>query len=139
MFLLYSPLNSIVTKSLVNIVLDIDLILIFLIESPYKNYQIQKYIMSTRYLWEHYKLFISIYKCNHKYLATTPLQLEWFAKTRESHFRVLHFTTLFCQHFPLCFRCMSLYYTLAITLCFAGFCKRLYYYTTYYTLMIEDY
>jgi len=52
--------------------------------------------------------------------------LGWFAKTCETHFSVILFTTLFCPHFSLCFQCISLYYTLAITLCFAGFCKRLY-------------
>jgi len=51
---------------------------------------------------------------------------EWFAKTRESHFSVLHLTILFCRHFPLCFRCITLYYTLAVTFCFTGFCKPLY-------------
>jgi len=30
---------------------------------------------------------------------------------------------LFCPHFSLCFWCITLYYTLAIALCFVGFCK----------------
>jgi len=56
-------------------------------------------------------------KCTH--------YVRMVAKTRESHFNVLHITTLFCPHFPLCFRFITLHYTLAITLYFTGFCKRL--------------
>jgi len=41
------------------------------------------------------------------------------------YYTLLHFITLYCPYFPLCFYPTTPYYTLAITLCFMGFCKRL--------------
>jgi len=54
---------------------------------------------------------------------------EWFAKTNEtrfSYYTLLHF--IVHKFFVFCFvlRPSTLYYTLAVILCFAGFCKRLY-------------
>jgi len=37
-----------------------------------------------------------------KKLSRDRAPLDWFAKTRESHFSVLHFSTLFCPHFSHC-------------------------------------
>jgi len=51
----------------------------------------------------------------------TDLFIEWFAKTCESHFSVLHLTMLFSPHFPLCFWCIALCYTLDFFTLFHGF------------------
>jgi len=45
------------------------------------------------------------------------LTIEWFAKTRETHFSILHFITLYCPQILCIFLC--------VTICFTGFCERL--------------
>jgi len=43
------------------------------------------------------------------------------------YYTLLHFIASIFFEFSLCFHRFTLYYTLVITLCFTGFCKRLYF------------